>query len=92
MTTDVPVQFLPEKSDNAGYNQANMAYNGYKIGKAYDKLTADPFQGNSSDVIARMKNHNGKPVVLQRGEAIPDANGNVVVYGKIFKIYTLSYT
>ncbi|MBO6281122.1 MAG: hypothetical protein J6N49_01180 [Alphaproteobacteria bacterium] len=66
---------------NAGYNQANMAYNGYKIGKAYDKLTADPFQGNGRDVIARMKNHTGEPVILQRGEAIPDANGNVVVYG-----------
>ena len=48
----------------AGYNQANMAYNGYKIGKAYDKLSVDPYQGNGSDVIARMRNHNGEPVVL----------------------------
>ncbi|MBO6281198.1 MAG: hypothetical protein J6N49_01565 [Alphaproteobacteria bacterium] len=67
---------------NAGYNQANMAYNGYKIGKAYDKLTADPFQGNGSDIIARMRNHNGEPVVLQRGEAIRGPNGEVVVHGK----------
>ncbi|MBO6281903.1 MAG: hypothetical protein J6N49_05175 [Alphaproteobacteria bacterium] len=67
---------------NAGYNQANMAYNGYKIGKAYDKLTADPFQGNGRDVIARMRNHNGEPVVLQRGEAIKGPNGEVIVHGK----------
>lgn len=66
----------------AGYNQANMAYNGYKIGKSYDKLLDNPYQGNGRDVIARMKNHNGEPVILQRGEAIPDANGNVVVHGK----------
>ena len=67
---------------NAGYNQANMAYNGYKIGKAYDKLTADPFQGNGSDVIARMRNHNGEPVILQRGEAIKGPNGQPIVHGK----------
>ncbi len=66
----------------AGYNQANMAYNGYKIGKSYDKLLDNPYQGNGRDVIARMKNHNGEPVILQRGEAIPDANGNIVVHGK----------
>ena len=66
----------------AGYNQANMAYNGYKIGKAYDKLSVDPYQGNSSDIIARMRNHNGEQVVLQRGEAIPGENGQPVVYGK----------
>ena len=66
----------------AGYNQANMAYNGYKIGKKYDQLVEDPFQGNGSDVIARMKNHNGEPVVLQRGEAIRGQNGEVIVHGK----------
>lgn len=65
----------------AGYNQANMVYNGYKIGKSYDKLRENPYLGNGQDVIARMKNHNGEPVMLQRGEAIPDANGNVIVHG-----------
>ena len=68
-----------------GYNQANMAYNGYKIGKSYDKLKENPYQGSGSDIIVRMKNHNGEPVVLQRGEAIKDANGNVVVHGKPLK-------
>ena len=67
------------------YNQANMAYNGYKIGQAYDKLSVDPYQGNGSDIIARMKNHNGEPVVLQRGEAISGENGQPVVYGKNLK-------
>ena len=66
----------------AGLNQANMAYNGYKIGKKYDQLVEDPFQGNGSDVIARMKNHNGEPVVLQRGEAIQGPNGEVLTSGR----------
>ena len=66
----------------AGLNQANIAYNGYKIGKKYDQLTDNPFQGNGTDVVARMKNHNGEPVVLQRGEAIQGPNGEVIVHGK----------
>jgi len=66
----------------AGYDQANMVYNGYKIGKQYDKLSINPYQGKGSDVIARMKNHKGDPVILQRGEAIRGENGEVIVYGK----------
>ena len=64
------------------YEPANMAYNGYKIGKAYDRLSENPFAGTGSDVIAKMKNHAGEPVVLQRGEAILGNNGNVIVHGK----------
>ena len=60
----------------------NVAYNGYKIGKAYDRLQQNPYQGQGSDVIARMRNHAGEPVVLQRGEAIPDNMGNPIVHGK----------
>ena len=37
---------------------------------------------NGGDVIAKMKNHNGEPVVLQRGEAISGENGNVIVSGR----------
>ena len=66
----------------AGYEPANMMYQGYKIGKVYDRLSQNPFSGNGTDVIAKMKNHNGEPVVLQRGEAILGENGNVVVHGK----------
>lgn len=66
----------------ATYEPANMLYQGYKIGRAYDKLKQNPFAGNGGDVIAKMKNHNGEPVVLQRGEAIMGENGNVVVHGK----------
>lgn len=68
-----------------GYDQANMVYNGYKIGKKYDELIKDPYQGSGKDVIARMKNHNGEPVVLQRGEAIKGENSNVIVHGKLLK-------
>ncbi|MBR1398982.1 MAG: hypothetical protein IJ564_02255 [Alphaproteobacteria bacterium] len=71
-----------------GYNQANMAYNGYKIGKSYDKLKENPYQGSGSDIIVRMKNHNGEPVVLQRGEAIKDAKGNVIASGNDLKHVT----
>ena len=66
----------------ATYEPANMMYQGYKIGRAYDKLSQNPFAGNGTDVIARMKNHNGEPVVLQRGEAIAGEDGNVIVHGK----------
>ena len=66
----------------ATYEPSNMLYQGYKIGRAYDKLKQNPFAGNGGDVIAKMKNHNGEPVVLQRGEAIVGENGNVVVHGK----------
>ena len=69
----------------AGLNQANMAYNGYKIGKKYDQLIEDPFQGRGSDVIARMKNHNGEPAVFQRGEITRDPNGYIVASGKYLK-------
>ena len=62
-----------------------MAYNGYKIGKAYDRLSQNPYQGNGSDVIARMRNHNGEPVVLQRGEAIKGPNGEVIAGGGALK-------
>ena len=66
----------------ATYEPANMAYNGYKIGKAYDRLSENPFAGTGSDVIAKMKNHAGEPVVLQRGEAMLGENGNVVTSGR----------
>ena len=66
----------------SGLNQANMAYNVYKIGKKYDQLVDDPFIGDGTDVIARMKNHNGEPVILQRGEAIRGPNGEVITRGR----------
>ena len=66
----------------ATYEPANMMYQGYKIGKAYDRLSQNPFAGNGADVIARMKNHSGEPVLLQRGEVIRGENGNVIVHGK----------
>ena len=70
----------------------NAAYNGYKIGKAYDRLQQNPYQGQGSDVIARMRNHAGEPVVLQRGEAIPDNMGNPIVYGNDLKRATGTYS
>ena len=70
----------------------NMAYNGYKIGKAYDRLSQNPFQGNGSDIIARMRNHVGEPVMLQRGEAIPDNMGNPIVHGNDLKRGTGTYS
>ena len=60
-------------------------YNAYQIGRAYDRLQKDPFQGSGRDVIARMKNHNGETVMLQRGEAIRGENGKVLVHGKLLQ-------
>ena len=72
----------------AGYEQGNMLYQGHKIGKAYDQLKENPFQGSGGDVIAKMKNHNGESVVLQRGEALPSESGTPIVYGKDLKLAT----
>ena len=38
-----------------------------------------------------MKNHAGEPVVLQRGEAIPDNMGNPIVHGKQLERETGTY-
>ncbi len=62
-------------------NNANMAYRGYQLGKGYDRLRQNPFQGNGTDVISSMKNKYGEPVVMQRGEAILDSAGNVKTHG-----------
>lgn len=63
-------------------NAARPYYNTWQIGRAYDRLTKNPYQGKGTDVITKMKNHNGDTVVLQRGEAIPGENGRVIVHGK----------
>ena len=65
----------------AAFETARPFYNAYQIGRAYDRLQKDPFQGSGRDVITRMKNHNGETVMLQRGEAIPGENGTVVASG-----------
>ena len=63
------------------FETARPFYNAYQIGRAYDRLQKDPFQGSGRDVIARMKNHNGETVMLQRGEAIRGENGKIVACG-----------
>lgn len=62
-------------------NATRPYYNAWQIGRAYDRLKTNPYQGKGTDVITRMKNHNGDTVVLQRGEAIPGENGRVIVHG-----------
>ena len=63
------------------FEAARPFYNAYQIGRGYDRLQKDPFQGSGRDVIARMKNHNGETVMLQRGEAIRGENGKIVACG-----------
>ena len=63
------------------FETARPFYNAYQIGRAYDRLRKDPFQGSGRDIIARMKNHNGETVMLQRGEAIRGENGKIVACG-----------
>ena len=67
------------------FEAARPFYNAYQIGRAYDRLQKDPFQGSGRDVIARMKNHSGETVMLQRGEAIRGENGKVLVHGKLLQ-------
>ena len=68
-----------------GYNQANILHNGYKIGKKYDQLIENPYQGSATDVVVKMKNHDGNPVILQRGEAIKGQNGEVIASGRALR-------
>ena len=65
----------------AAFEAARPFYNAYQIGRAYDRLQKDPFQGSGRDVITRMKNHNSENVMLQRGEAIMGENGKVISHG-----------
>ena len=67
---------------STGINIMRPYYNSWQIGRAYDRLKQNPFQGSGKDVITRMKNHNGETVILQRGEAIPGENGQVIAAGK----------
>ncbi len=67
-------------------NAIRPYYNAWQIGRGYDRLKTNPYQGKGTDVITRMKNHNGETVMLQRGEAIPGENGRVITSGgKSFK-------
>ena len=67
---------------STGINIMRPYYNSWQIGRAYDRLKQNPFQGSGKDVITRMKNHNGETVWLQRGEAIPGENGEIIAAGK----------
>lgn len=69
-------------------NILSVPYNAWKIGRAYDSLKQNPFSGSGQDVVARMKNHNGETVMLQRGEAIRGENGKVIVHGKMLQRQT----
>jgi hypothetical protein len=60
-------------------------YNSWQIGRAYDRLSQNPYQGSGSDVVTRMKNHNNETVLLQRGEAIRGENGEVITSGRLLK-------
>ena len=64
------------------FETARPFYNAYQIGRAYDRLRKDPFQGSGRDIIARMKNHNGETVMLQRGEVLKKDDGSIIASGK----------
>lgn len=66
------------------FEAARPFYNAYQIRRAYDRLQKDPFQGSGRDVIARMKNHNGETVMLQRGEVLKKDDGSIIASGKIW--------
>ena len=62
-------------------NAVRPYYNAWQIGRGYDRLKTNPYQGKGTDVITKMKNHNGETVMLQRGEVIPGENGRVISHG-----------
>ena len=67
------------------FGSLRKPYNVWQIGRAYDKLSKNPYIGSGKDVIAKMKNHKGETVLLQRGEAIPGEGGKVITHGKTLK-------
>ena len=69
------------KAARVGFNLLSVPFNAWKIGRAYDHLRQNPFSGSGQDVVARMKNHNGETVMLQRGEAIRGQDGQVIASG-----------
>ena len=80
------VGYLGYQGANNLYNNTLLPrYNSWQIGRGYDRLIKNPYYGSGSDVIARMKNHNGENVLLQRGEAIPGEGGKVITSGKALK-------
>ncbi len=58
------------------------AVESHKIGKQYDTLSGDPLIGEASDELVRMKPRDKTPVVLNRGAAIVDENGNIIAKGR----------
>ena len=78
--------YLGYRGANNLYNNTILPkYNSWQIGRGYDRLLQNPYQGRGSDIITRMKNHNGENVLLQRGEAIPGEGGKVITSGKLLK-------
>ena len=67
------------------FGSLRKPYNVWQIGRAYDKLSKNPYIGSGKDVITKMKNHKGETVLLQRGEAIPGEGGKTIVYGRELK-------
>lgn len=63
------------------FGSLRKPYNVWQISRAYDKLSKNPYIGSGKDVIAKMKNHKGETVLLQRGEAIPGEGGKVITHG-----------
>jgi len=81
--------YLGYQGANGFYNNALLPkYNLWQIGRGYDRLIKNPYQGKGSDIITTMKNHNGEKVWLQRGEAIMGENGQPIVSGGLLKSST----
>ena len=81
--------YLGYQGANGFYNNALLPrYNSWQIGRGYDRLIKNPYQGKGSDIITTMKNHNGEKVWLQRGEAIMGENGQPIVSGGLLKSIT----
>ncbi len=74
--------YLGYRGANNLYNNTILpGYNSWQIGRSYDRLSNNPYQGRGSDIITRMKNHRGETVLMQRGEAIMGDNGMPIVSG-----------
>ncbi len=69
-----------------GMRYATDSLSSYKIGKAFDRLTVNPYEGNADDLIAKMGNN--REVSLLRGAAIPDEFGKPIVAGRTLKKHT----
>ncbi len=67
------------------YDVGNMIRESVQLGRAYDRLSENPFLGKADDIVGAIKPLGQKRQIVQRGHAALNADGDVVTHGRILK-------